>query len=103
MVPPDAARFHEMIEIQVTETILIVPRSPTPGCHVSLHDLFIESMLDSIFKVGFGIKLNTLSASNKEGRAFAEAFDDSSARLLSRHFDVLWKFRGFRILEKKPR
>lgn len=55
----------------------------------------MKSTLDSIFKVGFGVELDTLSGSNKEGRVFAKAFDDSSSQLLRRYFDALWKVKKF--------
>jgi len=53
----------------------------------------MKSTLDSIFKVGFGVELDTLSGSNREGRVFAKAFDDSSSQLLRRFFDVFWKIK----------
>lgn len=55
----------------------------------------MKSTLDSIFKVGFGEELDTLSGSNEEGRIFAKAFDDSSAQLLRRLIDVFWKMKKF--------
>lgn len=70
----DAARSNEVIEIQ---------------------ELFMKCTLDSIFKVGFGVELSTLSGSSNEGRAFAKAFEDSSAQVFVRYFDVLWKFKRF--------
>lgn len=55
----------------------------------------MKCTLDSIFKVGFGVELSTLSGSSNEGRAFAKAFEDSSAQVFVRYFDVLWKFKRF--------
>lgn len=55
----------------------------------------MKSTLDSIFKVGFGVELDTLSGSNEEGRKFAKAFDDSSCQLLRRFLDVSWKVKRF--------
>lgn len=55
----------------------------------------MKSTMDSIFKVGFGVELDTLSGSNEQGRIFARAFDDSSAQILHRYFDVFWKAKRF--------
>ncbi|XP_020084747.1 cytochrome P450 704C1-like [Ananas comosus] len=62
---------------------------------MDIQDLFMKSTLDSIFKVGFGVELDTLSGSNEEGRKFAKAFDDSSCQLLRRFLDVSWKVKRF--------
>ncbi|CAM0903273.1 unnamed protein product [Alopecurus aequalis] len=58
---------------------------------VDMHDLFMRSTMDSIFKIGFGANLGGLSRSSKEGAAFARAFDDASEQVLYRFFDPLWK------------
>ncbi|KAJ8626504.1 hypothetical protein MRB53_019811 [Persea americana] len=65
----------------------------TTKTFVHEQDLFMKATLDSIFKVGFGTELNTLSGSNEEGNRFAEAFDDSSALTFYRYFDVFWKLK----------
>lgn len=51
--------------------------------------------LDSIFQVGFGVELNCLEGSNKEGRVFMEAFDESHALLCWRYVDPFWKLKRF--------
>ncbi|PKU83145.1 Cytochrome P450 704C1 [Dendrobium catenatum] len=58
---------------------------------IDIQNLFMRSTMDSIFKVGFGVELDTLGGSNKEGSIFAKAFDDSSSQTLRRFFDVFWK------------
>ncbi|KAH7664630.1 Abieta-7,13-dien-18-ol hydroxylase protein [Dioscorea alata] len=62
---------------------------------IDIQDLLMKSTLDSIFKVGFGVELDTLSGSNMEGKNFAKAFDDSSKTILKRFFDVSWKIKRF--------
>ncbi|KAM0946756.1 putative abieta-7,13-dien-18-ol hydroxylase [Dioscorea sansibarensis] len=62
---------------------------------IDIQDLLMKSTLDSIFKVGFGVELDTLSGSNEEGRNFAKAFDDASKTILKRFFDVSWKIKRF--------
>ncbi|KVH91172.1 cytochrome P450 [Cynara cardunculus var. scolymus] len=51
--------------------------------------------LDSIFKVAFGIDLDSMCGSNEEGVRFSNAFDDASAMTLKRYVDVTWKIKKF--------
>ncbi|KAJ0968789.1 hypothetical protein J5N97_021666 [Dioscorea zingiberensis] len=62
---------------------------------IDIQDLLMKSTLDSIFKVGFGVELDTLSGSNKEGRDFGKAFDEASSLSMMRFFDVFWKIKRF--------
>ena len=55
----------------------------------------MKSTLDSIFKVGFGVELDSMCGSNEEGVKFTRAFDDASASTLWRYVDVLWKIKRF--------
>jgi len=43
--------------------------------------------LDSIFKVGFGVDLNSLEGSNKEGVEFMKAFDEANTLIYCRFVD----------------
>uniref|UniRef100_A0A0A9EHW0 CYP704A10 n=1 Tax=Arundo donax TaxID=35708 RepID=A0A0A9EHW0_ARUDO len=61
------------------------------GERVDMQDLLMRSTLDSIFKVGFGVSLGSLSGNSEEGVAFARAFDDASEQVLYRFFDLFWK------------
>uniref|UniRef100_A0A0Q3RGN9 Cytochrome P450 n=1 Tax=Setaria italica TaxID=4555 RepID=A0A0Q3RGN9_SETIT len=58
---------------------------------MDISDLLMRSTLDSIFKVGFGVNLGSLSGCSKEGAAFARAFDNASEQVLYRFFDLFWK------------
>ncbi|CAB4269791.1 unnamed protein product [Prunus armeniaca] len=58
-------------------------------------DLLMRCTLDSIFKVGFGIDLNCLEGSSKEGTAFMKAFDESTALSYFRYVDPFWKLKRF--------
>ncbi|KAK6239960.1 hypothetical protein QUC31_005429 [Theobroma cacao] len=60
-----------------------------------VQDLFMKSTLDSIFKVGFGVELDSVCGSNLEGKEFTAAFDDSSAAILFRYVDIFWKIKRF--------
>ncbi|XP_076915003.1 cytochrome P450 704C1-like [Bidens hawaiensis] len=60
-----------------------------------VQDLLMQSALDSIFKVGFGVDLNCVDGSSKEGNAFIKAFDDSNAITYWRYVDPLWKIKRF--------
>ena len=55
----------------------------------------MKSTLDSIFKVGFGVELDSMCGSNEEGVNFTRAFDDASALTLWRYVDVFWKIKRF--------
>lgn len=60
---------------------------------VSEQDLFMKATLDSIFRVAFGVDLDTMCGSNEEGVKFSTAFDDASAMTLWRYVDILWKIK----------
>lgn len=51
--------------------------------------------LDSIFEVGFGVRLNCLDGTSKEGAEFMKAFDDSNALVYWRFVDPFWKIKRF--------
>lgn len=55
----------------------------------------MKCTLDSIFKVGFGMDLNCLGASSKDGSAFIAAFDETNALVYWRYADFLWKIKRF--------
>uniref|UniRef100_A0A803R9V8 Cytochrome P450 n=1 Tax=Cannabis sativa TaxID=3483 RepID=A0A803R9V8_CANSA len=60
-----------------------------------MQDLFMRCTLDSIFKVGFGVELNCLEGSNKEGSAFMKAFDESNALTYGRYVDPIWELKRY--------
>lgn len=62
---------------------------------IDLQDLLMKSTLDSIFKVGFGVELNTLSGSDEFSTRFMKAFDDSNVIVYWRYVDLLWKIKRF--------
>ncbi|PRQ57681.1 putative abieta-7,13-dien-18-ol hydroxylase [Rosa chinensis] len=51
--------------------------------------------LDSMFKVGFGIELNCLEGSSKDGIEFMKAFDESTALTYWRYVDPFWQLKRF--------
>lgn len=53
----------------------------------------MKSTLDSIFKVAFGVELDSMCGSSEEGTKFSTAFDDSSAVTLRRYVDVFWRIK----------
>lgn len=55
----------------------------------------MKSTLDSIFKVAFGVELDSMCGSNEEGTRFSNAFDDASAMTLWRYVDIFWKIKRF--------
>nr|GLL40652.1 cytochrome P450 704C1-like [Ipomoea trifida] len=58
-----------------------------------IHDLFMKSTLDSIFRVVFGVELDSMCGSSEEGVKFSSAFDDASAMTLWRYVDIFWKLK----------
>ncbi|PIA49821.1 hypothetical protein AQUCO_01300515v1, partial [Aquilegia coerulea] len=62
---------------------------------MDIQDLFMKSTLDSIFKVTFGVELDSMCQSSEEGTRFANAFDESSALTLRRYVDIFWKIKRF--------
>ncbi|KAJ9556463.1 hypothetical protein OSB04_011077 [Centaurea solstitialis] len=62
---------------------------------LDINDLFMKATLDSIFKVAFGIDLDSMCGSNEEGVRFSKAFDDASAMTLKRYVDITWKIKKF--------
>lgn len=55
----------------------------------------MKSALDSIFKVGFGAELNSLSGTDEFGTRFTKAFDDSNQITYRRYVDIFWKVKRF--------
>ncbi|KAJ6344296.1 hypothetical protein OIU76_005921 [Salix suchowensis] len=60
-----------------------------------MQDTLMRCTLDSIFKVGFGVELNCMEGSSKEGTEFMKAFDDSNALVYWRYVDPMWKLKRY--------
>ncbi|KAF6136468.1 hypothetical protein GIB67_035027 [Kingdonia uniflora] len=56
-------------------------------------EVSMKCTLDSIFKVGFGIELNSLSGSDEAGNKFAHAFAEASVGVFWRFGDPFWKIK----------
>ncbi|CAN4111651.1 unnamed protein product [Withania somnifera] len=56
-------------------------------------DLFMKATLDSIFRVAFGVELDSMCGSNEEGKNFSDAFDNASEMTLFRYVDIFWKIK----------
>ncbi|XP_059312722.1 cytochrome P450 704C1-like [Lycium ferocissimum] len=56
---------------------------------VDIQDLFMKSTLDSIFRVAFGVDLDSMCGSNEEGKNFSNA----SEMTVWRYVDVFWKIK----------
>ena len=57
--------------------------------------MLMRIALDTIAKVGFGVELNCLDGSSKEGAEFMKAFDDSNEMIYWRIVDPFWKLKRF--------
>jgi hypothetical protein len=55
----------------------------------------MKSTLDSIFKVAFGVELDSMCGSSEECPDFVKAFDDSSALILWKYVDIFWRIKRF--------
>ncbi|THG02627.1 cytochrome P450 704C1-like [Camellia sinensis] len=71
----------------------LISEAATSNQIMDIQDLFMKSTLDSIFKVAFGVELDSMCGSSEEGAKFSNAFDDSSAMTLLRYVDVFWKIK----------
>jgi hypothetical protein len=49
--------------------------------------------MDSIFEVGFGFELNTLSGSDESSIEFSKAFDEANSLVYYRYVDMFWKLK----------
>ncbi|XP_044494639.1 cytochrome P450 704C1-like [Mangifera indica] len=75
--------------------VKVVSQFAIAGQVLDMQDLLMRCTLDSIFKVGFGVDLNCLDGSSKEGTEFMKAFDDSNALVYRRFVDPFWKLKRF--------
>ncbi|WMV11379.1 hypothetical protein MTR67_004764 [Solanum verrucosum] len=62
---------------------------------VDIQDLFMKATIDSVFRVAFGVELDSMCGSNEQGKNFIAAFDDASAMTLWGYVDILWKIKRF--------
>ncbi|XP_004964419.2 cytochrome P450 704C1 [Setaria italica] len=63
------------------------------GTAIDMQDLLMKTTMDSIFKVGFGFELNTLSGSDEPSMQFSEAFDEANFLVFHRYVDIFWKLK----------
>ncbi|KAI3735207.1 hypothetical protein L6452_14697 [Arctium lappa] len=62
---------------------------------IALQDLLMKTALDSMFKVGFGFDLDTLSGSDEVSNRFIKAFDESNCIIFWRYVDPLWRLKRY--------
>ncbi|XP_021748799.1 cytochrome P450 704C1-like [Chenopodium quinoa] len=73
--------------------VRIISQISKANNNFDIHDMLMRCTLDSIFKVGFGVDLNCLEGSSKEGIEFMKAFDDANAFVYWRYVDPFWKLK----------
>ncbi|CAA2992946.1 cytochrome P450 704C1-like isoform X1 [Olea europaea subsp. europaea] len=71
----------------------VVSEAANSNQTMDIQALFMKSTLDSIFKVAFGVELDSMCGSSEEGAKFGEAFDNASAMTLWRYVDIFWKMK----------
>lgn len=54
----------------------------------------MKSALDSVFKVGLGVDLESMRGTN-EGEQFSKAFDEASEMTTLRYVDITWPIKKF--------
>lgn len=65
------------------------------GREMDLQDILMKTAMDTMFKVGFGVDIDTLSGSDEISNQFIKAFDDSNVIVYWRYVDVFWKAKRF--------
>ncbi|KAL8129137.1 hypothetical protein V2J09_018292 [Rumex salicifolius] len=73
----------------------VLAEAATNNQIVDIQDLFMKSTLDSIFRVAFGVDLDSMCGSNEEGAKFSHAFDEASSFTSLRFVDVLWPIKKY--------
>ncbi|TVU12854.1 hypothetical protein EJB05_46518 [Eragrostis curvula] len=65
------------------------------GTTINMQDLLMKTTMDSIFKVGFGFELNTLSGSDESSIQFSNAFDEANSLVYHRYVDLFWQLKRY--------
>ncbi|TVU12855.1 hypothetical protein EJB05_46520 [Eragrostis curvula] len=58
-------------------------------------ELLMKTTMDSIFKVGFGFELNTLSGLDESSIQFSNAFDEANSLVYHRYVDLFWELKRY--------
>ncbi|CAL5050615.1 unnamed protein product [Urochloa decumbens] len=72
-----------------------IASAATNGTIINMQDLLMKTTMDSIFKVGFGFELNTLSGSDKSSIQFSNAFDEANSLVYHRYVDLFWQLKRY--------
>ncbi|XP_062178420.1 cytochrome P450 704C1-like [Phragmites australis] len=62
---------------------------------INMQELLMKTTMDSIFKVGFGFELNTLSGSDESSVRFSNAFDEANSIVYHRYVDLFWQLKRY--------
>ncbi|CAL5036472.1 unnamed protein product [Urochloa decumbens] len=73
----------------------IIASAATNGTIINMQDLLMKTTMDSIFKVGFGFELNTLSGSDESSIQFSNAFDEANSLVYHRYVDLFWQLKRY--------
>jgi cytochrome P450 len=80
----NAAKLAEKISYAAADKITI-----------NMQDLLMRTTMDSMFKVGLGTELNTLSGSDESSIQFSNAFDEASSLVYYRYVDLFWQVKRY--------
>ncbi|KAJ6851238.1 cytochrome P450 704C1-like isoform X1 [Iris pallida] len=74
----------------------VISEAASSSTVFDMQNLLMKSTLNSIFKVGFGVDLDTVSISDDElGSRFSNAFDDSNRIVFWRFVDIFWDLKRY--------
>ncbi|KAL6606288.1 hypothetical protein ACP70R_041941 [Stipagrostis hirtigluma subsp. patula] len=65
------------------------------GTTINMQELLMKTTMDSIFEVGFGFDLNTLSGSDESSIQFSDAFDEANSIVYHRYVDLFWQLKRY--------
>nr|XP_043631595.1 cytochrome P450 704C1-like [Erigeron canadensis] len=80
---------------KLAKKISLLAAAPPSEQTINLQDLLMKTTLDSIFKVGFGFDLDTVSGLHEASNRFMKAFDDSNSLSFWRFVDLLWRAKRY--------
>ncbi|RCV19981.1 hypothetical protein SETIT_4G019300v2 [Setaria italica] len=72
-----------------------ISSAATSGTIINMQELLMKTTMDSIFKVGFGFELNTLSGTDESSIQFSDAFDEANSLVYHRYVDLFWKLKRY--------
>ncbi|KAM0834192.1 hypothetical protein ACQ4PT_063774 [Festuca glaucescens] len=83
----------DVFRLNATKLLEKISSAAANRTTVNMQDLLMRTTMDSIFEVGFGFELNTLSGSDESSIEFSKAFDEANSLVYYRYVDMFWKLK----------